>query len=73
MANRLILRIRSLIISANQVLVDPTYATVVEESVENVKNLYYAQYKVRAVPINTTISFCNRTYPINFRVMDWPL
>lgn len=39
MANRLILRVRSLIISANQVLV-PTYATIFEESIENVKNLY---------------------------------
>jgi O-antigen/teichoic acid export membrane protein len=39
MASRLIQRVRSLIISANQVLV-PTYATIHEESTENVKSLY---------------------------------
>jgi O-antigen/teichoic acid export membrane protein len=39
MASRLVQRVRSLIISANQVLV-PTYATIHEESIENVKRLY---------------------------------
>lgn len=39
MASRLVIRSRSLIISANQVLV-PTYATIYEESIDDVKSLY---------------------------------